>query len=176
MATQKEIGPSFYQELAAYGVANDIALVGQHFNWQPDGTLEFFSDTPTAVIAGVKAVYVAHDPATIPVAMQAGLAILAGLTVTSASAPAINGTYPIDRAAQTNISSVEIFIEKNGAFPGASGTSLAWYDIAGVAHIFPSVAIFSEFATAIANYVADLDLYAAGAPGSTLPTNSIPIG
>lgn len=55
--TQKSIGPSFFDELAAYG-----GLMGQHFTWSPDGTIEFFEDTPQEVIDGVKAVYKAHDP------------------------------------------------------------------------------------------------------------------
>jgi hypothetical protein len=54
---QKEIGPSFSDELAAYG-----GLIGQHFTWSPDGTIEFFDDTPQSVIDGVNAVYAAHDP------------------------------------------------------------------------------------------------------------------
>lgn len=56
--TQKAIGPSFSDELAAYG-----GLIGQHFTWSPDGTIEFFSDTPASVVSGVEAVYATHDPA-----------------------------------------------------------------------------------------------------------------
>lgn len=55
--SQKAIGPSFSDELVAHG-----GLIGQHFAWHVDGTLEFFSDTPQAVIDGVNAVYAAHDP------------------------------------------------------------------------------------------------------------------
>lgn len=55
--SNKEIGPSFIDELKEYG-----NLVGQHFSWTPDGTLAFFEDTPAAVITGVKSVYAAHDP------------------------------------------------------------------------------------------------------------------
>lgn len=54
---QKAIGPSFYDELAAYG-----GLIGQHFTWSPDGTIEFFEDTPASVVTGVESVYAAHDP------------------------------------------------------------------------------------------------------------------
>ena len=54
---QKPIGPSFADELAAHG-----ALLGAHFSWFANGTLEFFDDTPASVIAGVEAVYAAHDP------------------------------------------------------------------------------------------------------------------
>lgn len=55
--TQKQIGPSFYDELVAHG-----GLVGEHFTWCADGTIEFFEDTPQTVINGVTAVYEAHDP------------------------------------------------------------------------------------------------------------------
>jgi hypothetical protein len=55
--TQKAIGPSFFDELAAAG-----DLVGQHFSWDDAGNLYFFDDTPEAVVDGVKAVYAAHDP------------------------------------------------------------------------------------------------------------------
>lgn len=54
---KKQIGPSFYDELASHG-----GLIGEHFTWHADGTIEFFDDTPQAVIDGVNAVYAAHDP------------------------------------------------------------------------------------------------------------------
>jgi hypothetical protein len=167
---QKAIGPSFASELAAYG-----GLLGQHFSWQADGTIEFFPDTPASVVAGVTDVYAAHNPLTIPPTTQAQNAISAGLTVTSTSTPAIDGTFPVDQATQTKISSVETFIERNGVFPGSAGTSLAWFDITGTPHVFPSTTVFSAFATAVANYVADLDLYGASAPGATLPPASVTI-
>lgn len=55
--TQKIIGPSFYDELVTFG-----GLVGQHFTWTAEGDIEFFEDTPQAVIDGVTAVYAAHTP------------------------------------------------------------------------------------------------------------------
>lgn len=53
----KNIGPYFYDELVAYG-----GLIGEHFTWSPNGSIEFFDDTPQSVIDGVNAVYAAHDP------------------------------------------------------------------------------------------------------------------
>lgn len=59
----KAIGVSFFDELDAHS-----GLVGQHFSWHVPGlygapsTIEFFEDTPQAVIDGVLAVYEAHDP------------------------------------------------------------------------------------------------------------------
>lgn len=57
MTNKKEIGPSFYDELKAFG-----DLIGEHFSWYKDGTLEFFEDTPEYVVEGVQSVYAAHDP------------------------------------------------------------------------------------------------------------------
>ena len=102
-------------------------------------------------------------------------AFAAGLTITSTSTPAINGTYAVDQSAQTRISAIETAILKNGAFPGSNGTQMAYPDISGKLTVFPSTALFSEFATAVADYVADLDLYAAGATGATLPSASVTI-
>ena len=102
-------------------------------------------------------------------------AFAAGITITCTSTPALNGTYAVDPAAQARINAIETFVLKNNAFPGSSGAQLAYYDLGGVPHVFPSVALFSEFATAVANYVADLDLYAAGAPGATLPSPALTI-
>jgi hypothetical protein len=124
--------------------------------------------------------YVVPAPTAALVAAQAlaasvQAAFAAGLTITSTSTPAVNGTYPLDALTQIALGQIEVFIEKNNAFPGSSGTSLVRYDAAGVGHIFPSVAVFSEFATAVANYVVDLDLYAAGAAGASLPASSVTI-
>lgn len=55
--TKRLIGPSFIDELTLYG-----GLVGEHFTWSQDGTIEFFPDTPASVVTGVEAVYAAHDP------------------------------------------------------------------------------------------------------------------
>ena len=54
----KAIGPTFYDELVAYG-----GLVGNHFSWTPEGELLFFDGTPEQVRAGVEEVYAAHNPA-----------------------------------------------------------------------------------------------------------------
>jgi len=67
-----------------------------------------------------------------------------------------------------------LFIQTNTDFPGGL-SSYPWFDAADVPHIFPSVAVFKEWATAIANYVAALKLYSAGAPGAALPAASVTI-
>lgn len=107
-------------------------------------------------------------------AQQAMNAIGAGLTVTSTSTPALNGTYEIDPISQGEISAVINYILVNNDFPGGVGT-YPWSDMSGAFHVFPNVAIFKQWATAVANYVAQLKLYASGAPGVTLPASSITI-
>lgn len=57
MVTRKRIGSNFFADLVAHG-----NLVGQHFSWRADGTIEFFDDTPQDVVAGVLSVYDAHVP------------------------------------------------------------------------------------------------------------------
>lgn len=125
---------------------------------------------------GTLAISAAAAPSATQVAIQqAAAAFSAGLTIVCTSTPALNGTYPIDPTTQNKIASVELFIQKNSAFPGTGGSSIAWYDTSNTPHIFPSITIFGEFATAVANYVADLDLYAAGAPGASLPSATVTI-
>lgn len=102
-------------------------------------------------------------------------AFAAGLQITCTSTPAIDSTYALDQTTQAKINAIETAVMKNGVFPGSSGAQLAFPDIAGVFHVFPSVTIWGEFATAVANYVTDLELYAAGAPGATLPSTAVTI-
>jgi hypothetical protein len=59
----KTIGPLFFDELVAHG-----GLIGEHFTWSPDGTIEFFEDTPENVAQAVLAVYDAHDPGRLSIA------------------------------------------------------------------------------------------------------------
>ncbi len=104
------------------------------------------------------------------------LAVIAGgLTVTSTSTPAVNGVYAVDQAAQQRINGIETYVLKNSAFPGSPGTSLAYPLANGSMVIFPSLSVWAEFADAVANYVADLDLYAAGAAGASLPSSTVTI-
>jgi hypothetical protein len=117
----------------------------------------------------------AAELATQQLASQIQSAYSAGLTVTSTSTPVVNGTYGIRAQDQQTINAVETFVLKNNAFPGSSGTSLAYQDQSGTFHVFPSLTVWSEFANAVANYIADLKMYAAGAPGSSLPSNSVTI-
>lgn len=53
---QKEIGPSFYDELKA---AN---LTGLPFSWSPDGTINYDASLTEAQISSIETVYADHDP------------------------------------------------------------------------------------------------------------------
>lgn len=103
---------------------------------------------------------------------QAG--ILA-VVLTSTGIPALNGSYAITPTAQDDINAVVTYIMLNGTFPGG-GTTLPWIDAVGSAHIFPNVAAFKNFATAIANFVAQFQLYvdSNGSIGS-MPSNALTI-
>jgi hypothetical protein len=101
-------------------------------------------------------------------------AMAAGLTIASTSTPAIDGTYPVDSDTTQEISQVMLFTQVNGDFPGTA-SSYPWFDTSNVPHVFPSVAVFKGWATAIANYVAALKLYGAGVQGAALPSSSVTI-
>jgi hypothetical protein len=107
-------------------------------------------------------------------AQQAAAALYAGITITSTGTPALNGVYSCDKQAQSNIQAVQIYIQANGKFPGSSGT-YPWLDKSGAPHVFPSVAEFTAFATAIADYVADCQMIVyTGAGTLPAPTATIP--
>lgn len=100
-------------------------------------------------------------------AQQAALVEASGVAVISTQTPALDGTYMIDPASQHRIAAISLYIQVNSRFP-AGLTSFSWFDAAGVPHSFPTTAEFQSFATALADFVAALDLAAAGA-GSVPP-------
>jgi hypothetical protein len=160
--TKQLIGPSFIDELKIYG-----GLVGQHFTWSPDGTIEFFHDTPASVVAGVEAVYAAHDPTKIPLRLQAQAALASGLRINSSSTPTLNGVYTIDALSQADIIAIETSLNAGKGFPGGAAT-LDYPDTEGVIHSF-SEADFSNFATAVRDYTYALKTVISGAR-ATLPS------
>jgi hypothetical protein len=163
--TQQLIGPSFTDELKAYG-----GLVGQHFTWSPDGTIEYFSDTPASVVAGVESVYAAHDPAKIP--LQAQSALLSGVHITSTGAPNLDGIYACDPVSQMDIISIETSLNAGRGFPGGAAT-FGYPDINGVLHSF-SESNFSNFAAAVRDCVYALNSVVAGA-ATDLPCTPVTI-
>lgn len=108
-------------------------------------------------------------------AQQSASAISAGVSVTSTATPTLNGVYGLDPSSQSNVNATVTYILLNGMFPGG-GSTMPWVDQNGVAHTWPSITEFKAFATAYANYVAAISLYAAsnGSSGS-LPSNQVTI-
>jgi hypothetical protein len=96
------------------------------------------------------------------VAQLAATLLAGGITITSTSTPALNGTYAIDAAAQANINAVQTYILTTpGTFP--SGATQPWVDMSGAVHVFANTAQFTAFAKAAAQIAAQVTLYGAGA-------------
>lgn len=108
----------------------------------------------------------------VSLAQQAQTMLTQGLTVTS-TAPAVSGLYAIDPVAQGKIGAISTYILVNGTFPNGAST-YPWLDFYSVPHIFVSTAMFQQFATAVADFVAALDLIIATNSG-TLPGSTITI-
>jgi hypothetical protein len=140
----------------------------------------FHPATQTWVIAAIPAAPVEPDPPVVPptpaevIALAVRSAFAAGLTVRSTATPAINGTYPLDEATQNKIMALVLFTQMNNDFPGGASV-YPMPDISGAMHIFPSIAVFDVWSTAIANHVAAIDLYGASLPGAVLPAPNITI-
>jgi hypothetical protein len=113
----KAIGPNFANELAAYGIAHSIQIIGAHIAWFGDGTLEFFDDTPSGVQTAVEAVYAAHDPTVPDPNAAATVMFAAGVTVNSTGTPAINGVYGTTLQDEINYTGLQVAVA-NGVFPG----------------------------------------------------------
>ena len=107
------------------------------------------------------------------IAQEAQAALTVGLTVNSTSTPAINGLYAIDTSSQAKIAFVSQYILLNGKFPRGQ-SSMVWVDKTGTAHTFPSTTVFQNWATAIADYVSELDEIILANSG-TLPPSSVTI-
>jgi hypothetical protein len=108
-------------------------------------------------------------------AQQASAMLGMGCQIVSACTPALDGTYSCSPATQQNMSSLYNLIQRAGgaAFP-AGLTALPFPDAAGGVHIFPTVAGFLAFETAIGNYVLALGLIEVTGTG-TLPTQPVTI-
>ena len=170
--------------IVANGVVTNVILWDGVAAWTPPGgsTMHLIpDDSPVSSgwsFDGANYTAPVITPPVLTSAQQIALAVQnaigAGLTVNSTSTPAINGLYAIDQPAQLNIAAVTNYILVNNDFPGGVAT-YPWADLNGNFHVFPTVALFEHWATAIANYVAQLKLYAAGAAGVTLPSPTVTI-
>ncbi|CAN7312880.1 hypothetical protein LJR029_005482 [Caballeronia sp. LjRoot29] len=96
----------------------------------------------------------------------ANLAMSIGLTISSASTPALNGTYAIDAISQMDIIAVETSLNAGKGFPGGAST-FNYADISGAFRPF-TAANFTDFAAAVRDYVYALKAVIAGA-STTLP-------
>lgn len=119
--------------------------------------------------------FTAPPPPTLTPQQQAAVALAGGIHLTSAGTPTLNGTYSTTAASVANVNAVTTYTLINGNFPGAQAT-MPWYDTSGTAHVFSSVAEFKTFATAFANYVAAVQLFAdSNGTVGTLPSNQLTV-
>ncbi len=102
------------------------------------------------------------------IAANVAAAVAAGCQIVSTSTPAISGTYAIDPASTSQINAVATYIAINNRFP-AGQSALSWPDVAGALHIFSTTAEFQAFASAIADWMTKISLYANGV-ATALPT------
>lgn len=103
--------------------------------------------------------YIAPPPTAL-MTQAAGL-LLAGIAITSTSAPALNATYPCDPATRNSLSATLQYTQANNAFP-LGITTLVRPDASGTPHEFATVALFQAFATAVGAYTAALVAIAGG--------------
>ena len=109
------------------------------------------------------AIVAATPPAPTP-AQLANTAMGAGLAITSTGTPALNGTYAIDNASQGKIAAISAYSCQRQVPGGVA--FVPWIDFNGTAHTFPTTASFQAFATAVADYVAVLDVIIASNAGT----------
>ena len=117
-------------------------------------------------------------PPALTIAQQAEAMLGQGIAITSTGTPALNATYPIATGTQALASQIVDYITANASttFPGEPpSATLAWDDITGTAHTFPSVTEFKAFYDVAGNLVAALNEVIAG-NSTTLPaaTATIP--
>ncbi|WP_428485937.1 hypothetical protein [Rhodopila sp.] len=106
-------------------------------------------------------------------AEQAITAMSAGLTISSAGTPALDGTYACDDTAQANLNSMYNLIQRAGgnAFPGGL-SALPWPLLSGAVVTFTSVSAFLAVETAIGDYVLTLDLVVTTNAGTLPPATA----
>jgi hypothetical protein len=84
--------------------------------------------------------------------------IAQGITVTSASTPAVNGVYALDSVSTAQIFQIGLFAAQFAVFPSGQ-TQQAYPDASGTPHVFP-VPVFVSFLRAVAPLVSDLETQA----------------
>lgn len=136
------------------------------------GEVIFHELATAAQLTAAFPAYAAAQAASAMVA-QSTAALAAGLTITSTSAPALNGIYAIDQLSQMDIIAIETSLNAGKGFPGGA-TTFNYPDTAGAMHAFTE-ANFTNFAAAVRDYVYGCKAVIAG-QSSTLPaaTAAIP--
>lgn len=110
----------------------------------------FANPSGWAIIGGGLASYTPPVPApTIP--QQAQALLNGGLSIVSASTPALNATYACDAQTTAYINAEITSILLNATFADGS-TSIAWPDVTNALHTF-NIAEYKSFAMAIGNFV-----------------------
>jgi hypothetical protein len=131
---------------------------------RPDDATNIVTGSSFQMIGGVPTQVWASTPRPAPtpltpiqIATNAYWAVMAaGCQISSYSTPAINGVYAITNSATSMITSEQVYIATTGKFTNGQ-TSHAWSDISGNRHVFPTTALFTAFAEAVAEYVDALD-------------------
>lgn len=131
--------------------------------WDDPNTLApgeiFFDHAPTdnELAANFQNFASAGLVAAVPGWLAAKLA--AGCQVVSSSVSAISGTYSLSDKALVKVSSIALYIKINSSFP-AQQLPFPHQDINGAVHLFPTSQSFLNYATALADYVALLEITA----------------
>ena len=115
-----------------------------------------------------------HTPPAPTLLDLAQAAMAAGVTIQSASTPALNGTYACDPQTISDIQAETVFLLVNGG-QFTAGTSLQWPHASGALHTFTSAAQFEAWASAVARYVGALRAVINGIPGASLPASPVTI-
>ncbi|MBU9525064.1 DUF4376 domain-containing protein [Burkholderia multivorans] len=118
-----------------------------------------------AFVNGVLVPY-SPPPKALTIQQQASVALSKGLTITSTTVPALNGTFDVSSVSQQRIVAEVTSILLNGAFTDGS-TSIQWVDLSGKNHSLTTTQ-FKAFASAVSSYVASVTACILG-QASTLP-------
>ena len=107
-ATQSTIIATFASPQNAAAYPNQGTVAASDARWAT-----FYATLPASFQAALTP---PTSPASPPLAQQAAAALAAGITIASASTPALNGTYAIDPASQMKIMATSQYISVNGNF------------------------------------------------------------
>lgn len=123
----------------------------------------------------------APAPTAAQIAVSDGVAALAaGVNIQSLAMAGLNGTYSLSPNTLLELSGMMAYTEAKNAFPGGA-TTLTWYDVSGVGHVFQSVPEYQAFAENVCLYVTQIQEYINGggkdANGNeiALPSNQVVI-